>query len=307
MRIVFFGTPEFAASIFSFLLDARVQVVAVVTQPDRPQGRRLQMMPSYVKQCAMAQAPHLPIFQPVKASEPLFLSQMKELSADLFLVVAFGQILPQQLLDIPPKGCINVHASLLPKYRGAAPMQRCLMNGDPETGICVQKMVKQLDAGDVIASAKTEISKNMTFGDLKSALCELVKPLILLVLKSYEQGIPHGEAQDHTAATYAPKILPEEEEIHWKNSAEQIHNLIRGISPTPGAWCWVYYGDERKRVKIFRANPVHGTGKPGQVLSSEGIVACGVGALQLIELQPEGKRPMRASDWLRGFRKPIHL
>ena len=303
MKIVFFGTPPFAASILDFLFDSGVEIAAIVTQPDRPKGRSLQITSSAVKQCSLARFSQIPIFQPIKASDPIFLSQLRNLHAELFVVVAFGQILPGQLLDIPLKGCINIHASLLPKYRGAAPIQRCLMNGDKETGIAIQKMVKQLDAGDVIATAKIEISDEMTFGELEQALCELSKSLLLLVLKAYEIGIPDAAIQDHTLATYAAKISTEEAEIHWDKPAEEIHNLIRAFSPRPGAWCWVHSGNETKRIKILHAKIVRDKGLPGKILSSEVIVACGSNALKIIEIQPEGKKPMRAVDWLRGFRQ----
>ncbi len=301
MKIVFFGTPEFAASILDFLLDSKISIVAAVTQPDRPKGRSLQMAPSPVKQRVLSK---IPVLQPEKARDPQFLSQLKDLKADLFVVVAFGQILPQELLDIPPLGCINVHASLLPKYRGAAPIRRTLMNGERETGVSIQKMVKQLDAGDVIATARTEIAPNMTFGELEETLCELSKPLLLLVLRSYEKGIPSAEPQNSTLATYASKISIEEGEVKWDKPAEQIHNLVRAFSPRPGAWCWAYSGSDKKRIKILQTQVVQRSGQPGQLLSSEGIVCCGSNALRIIEIQPEGKKAMRAADWLRGLHSP---
>lgn len=301
MRIVFFGTPEFAASILDSLLDSKIPIVAVVTQPDRPKGRSLQMTPSPVKQRVLSK---IPVLQPEKARDPQFLIQLQDLKADLFVVVAFGQILPQELLDIPPLGCINVHASLLPKYRGAAPIQRALMHGEKETGISIQKMVKQLDAGDVIATARTEIAPDMTFGELEETLCELSKPLLLLVLHSYEKGIPSAEPQNHDLATYASKISMEEGEVKWDRPAEQIHNLIRAFSPRPGAWCWVHCGSDKKRIKILQTQVVQHSGQPGQLLSPEGIVGCGSNALKIMEIQPEGKRAMRAADWLRGLHLP---
>lgn len=178
-RIVFFGTPSFAAEVLSFLVERSVPIVAVVTQPDRPKGRSQQIAPSPVKELSLKKAPHIPILQPEKASEESFLQKLIELKADLFVVVAYGQILSQKLLDIPPLGCINIHASLLPKYRGAAPMQRCLMAGEKETGIAIQKMVRQLDAGDVIATAKIPIPPDMTHGELEEKLCSAAKPLLL--------------------------------------------------------------------------------------------------------------------------------
>jgi len=304
VRIVFFGTPEFAASILDFLLISGVRVAAVVTQPDRPKGRSLQETPSPVKFLVLERGLKIPVFQPQKASEPQFLEEIKKIGADLYVVVAFGQILPQSLLDIPPKGCINVHASLLPKYRGAAPMQRCLLDGAKETGVAIQKMVKQLDAGDVIAAAKLEIGPDMTFGELERELCELSKPLLLLVIKTFEQGVPPAEPQNHELATYAAKINVEEAAIRWDAPAQEIHNRVRAFSPRPGAWCVAKLPNgESKRIKILRTRLSQGQGEPGRFLSSNGDIACGQGALQILEVQPEGKKGMSAADWLRGFRE----
>lgn len=308
MRIIFFGTPNFAASILQYLLDANIEVVAVVTQPDRPKGRSLRETPSPVKSLLIDRKMGLPVLQPEKASDPFFLEKLKELRADLYVVVAFGQILPQSLLDIPSKGCINIHASLLPKYRGAAPIQRSLLNGDPETGVVIQKMVKQLDAGDVIATAKLEILPNMTFGELEKELCELSKPLLLLVLQYYEKGIPAAEPQDHSLATYASKVSVEEAEIKWEKPAVIIHNQIRAFSPKPGAWCWAIGANgEKKRVKILRTTLCIESGEPGRILSTDGVVGCGSNSLKIIEIQPEGKKPMPASEWLRGYRVLPHF
>jgi methionyl-tRNA formyltransferase len=299
MKIVFFGTPQFAALDLEYLLDHGVEVVAVVTQPDRPKGRSLQMTPSAVKALVLSKAPHIPILQPEKATEGLFLNELAALNADLFVVVAYGQILSQKLLDIPPLGCINVHASLLPKLRGAAPIQRAILTGETETGIAIQKMVRQLDAGDVIAVAKIPIGPDMTFGELEKALNDLSKPLLLEVIHKYAHGIPNATPQDQLLATYASKIELEEGEISWQNPACQIHNLIRAFSPRPGAWCWVQLGNDRKRLKILRSTLASGQGTPGEVLSL-GVIACGEGAIRLVEVQPEGKKAMAAADWFRG-------
>jgi len=305
LRIVFFGTPDFAASILRYLLDAQVEVVGVVTQPDRPKGRSLQESPSPVKSCLLERNLKIPVLQPLKASDAPFLEQLKQLRADLFVVVAFGQILPQTVLDIPAKGCLNIHASLLPKYRGAAPIQRSLLHGDKETGVAIQKMVKQLDAGDVIATAKIEIVPDMTSGELEKELCELSKPLLILVLQAYESGIPAAEPQNHSLATYASKVSVEEAEIDWNKPAEEIHNQVRAFSPKPGAWCWLAGSSgEQKRVKIIRTSVSDQNGAPGRILTPDGVVGCGSKSLKIIEIQPEGKRVMNASDWLRGFQTP---
>jgi len=302
LRIVYFGTPEFASSILDYLLNTNVDIAAVVTRPDRPQGRFLKESPSAVKTLILERKKEIPIFQPEKCSDPEFLAHLKRIQADLFVVVSFGQILPPTLLAIPPKGSINVHPSLLPKYRGAAPIQRALFHGEEETGISIQKIVQQLDAGDVIATAKMEILPNMTYGELHQELCELAKPLLLLVLQSFEKGNPPAEPQNHSLATYAPKLTVEEGKIHWEKPAHEIHNLIRAFSPKPGAWCLFRApSGEEKRIKIFRSAIVDQEGEPG-TLSSDGIVACGSKSLEIIELQPEGKKPMTSADWLRGFK-----
>lgn len=302
MKIVYFGTPSFAAEILASLLESPFSIAAAVTQPSRPQGRSLQPVDSPVKVTIQQRAPHIPILQPLKASEPGFLAQLAALEADLFVVVAYGQILPQKLLDIPRLGCLNVHASLLPKYRGAAPMQRCLMQGDRETGVCIQKMVWKLDAGDVLAAQKIGVPLAMTHGELERELCALSKPLLLSVLRAYERGTPptpHPQAEE--AVTYAPKITPAEAEIQWSKSCEEIHNLVRALSPRPGAWCWVQVGEERKRLKILRSHPRPLIeGKEGSLVTSPPLIGCGEGSLELIEVQPEGKKSMQASDWLRG-------
>lgn len=295
LKIVFFGTPEFASRCLQYLLDHGVEVAAVVTQPDRPKGRSSQLAPSAVKEIA---AGRLPVLQPEKASEPEFLQELVRLQADLFVVVAFGQILPQKLLDIPRLGAINVHTSLLPKYRGAAPMQRALMNGEKETGVAIQKIVQKLDAGDIIALAKVPIPIDMTHGELEARLLEVTQPLLLQVIQQYETGDIQLEPQNHSDATYAAKISSEEGEIDWNLPAQKIHNLIRALSPKPGAWVWTNQG---KRLKILRSSLAQGTGTPGVILNSQGVVACGEGAIQLLEVQPEGKKPMKVSEWLRGL------
>lgn len=301
IKIIFFGTPNFAADILKHLLDNGVPVVGVVTQPDRLKGRSLQLASPPVKALVLETTPHIPLFQPEKASQDPFIQQLAVLQADLFVVVAYGQILTQKLLDVPRLGCINVHASLLPKYRGAAPIHRCLMAGEQETGVVIQKMVKQLDAGDVIATSKVRIPPDMSFGELERSLNALAKPLLLSILRVYETGIPEALPQNHLHATYAPKIELTEGEVHWDKGARELHNLIRAFSPRPGAWCWVHIGKERKRLKILSSQCTSENGSPGQLLHNE-TVACAQGALQLITIQPEGKKAMRAADWLRNQR-----
>ncbi|MCC6127733.1 MAG: methionyl-tRNA formyltransferase, partial [Chlamydiae bacterium] len=258
MRIIFFGTPDFAAQQLSYLLEHRFDILAVVTQPDRPKGRSGALAPSEVKELALQKA--LPVLQPKKASDPNFLEELKKIQADLYVVVAFGQILPQKLLDLPRLGCINVHASLLPKYRGAAPMQRCLMHGVSETGVSIQKMVKQLDAGDVIAEKKIAVPLDMNLAKLKEALSEISEHLLASVILSCEKGIPPAHPPDPEKVTFAPKITTEERQIDWKGSALQIHNKVRALSPRPGAWCWTEQDGVKKRLKIISTRPIFETG-----------------------------------------------
>lgn len=301
MKIIFFGTPAFASDCLRFLLDHGIHIAAVVTQPDRPQGRSLQVAPSAVKTSVLARKLQIPIFQPEKASEPHFLEEIAKLKPDLFVVVVFGQLLSQKLLDIPRLGSINVHPSLLPKFRGAAPIRRALMEGEKETGVVIQKMIRQMDAGNVLAVEKMKISPEMNHGELEALLLEMSKPLLLKVIHSYEKGEPQGAPQDHEKATFAPKISTEEGEIRWGEPAEKIHNKIRALSPKPGAWCWVRVGKEKKRLKILRSKVEVRQGAPGEFFSD--AVFCGQNAIQLLEVQPEGKKVMSGADWFRGIQK----
>jgi len=306
ISIIFFGTPEFAAQVLDFLIEHRVQIKGIVTQPDRPKGRSLQLISSPVKMIAQSKLPEIPIWQPLKSSDPQFLAELSAVKADLFVVVAFGQILPQKLLDIPQFGCINVHASLLPKYRGAAPIQRSILGGDLETGVAIQKMVKQLDAGDVIDEKKILISEEMTYGELERALCDASKPLLLDVINRYTTGVPTAVAQDLAYVTYAPKIEPEEGEINWSRPARSLHCLIRAFNPRPGAWCWIEMNGERKRLKILRAKVSDREGSVGELLSpKELLIGCGEKSLLISEVQLEGKPRMSAVDWLRGMKGPL--
>ena len=306
LKIIYFGTPHFASEILTYLLEKNVSIQAVVTQPDRPKGRSKVATASEVKEVALLSG--LPILQPEKSSQEEFLKQLGSFQADLYVVVAFGQILPQKLLDMPRLGCINVHASLLPNYRGAAPMQRSLMDGVKETGVSVQKMVRQLDAGDVIAEAKISVPAEMTFGELQKSLCELSKPLLLSVLHSFKRGVPPAQPQDPSGVTLAPKIEMEECEINWSLSAQKIHDKVRGLSPRPGAWCWIEQEGVKKRLKILRTKVLHKNGTARQFSIKEALIYCGDGAIEFLEIQPEGKKSMPASDWLRGLKiSPLFL
>lgn len=308
MKLIFFGTSAFAANVLKFLLKHSISVVAVVTQPDRPRGRHLHDAFSPVKEAAVSAG--LSILQPEKVSTPEYASLLAAYDPDLFLVVAYGEIIKKQILDIPKQGSFNIHASLLPKYRGAAPIQRCLMQGESKTGINIIEMTPQMDAGGVVAVGEVSISEEMTFGELEKVLCDIACPLTLQFLNELEQGKLRKIPQNDTRVTFAPKILPEDTRIDWNRPARELHNLIRALSPQPGAWCPLYLEGEEKRLKIRRARlaaPSSGE-SPGSLLAftaSECIVACGEGALQLLEVQLEGKKSMSTEDFIKGIHKTI--
>lgn len=307
MKVVFFGTPQFAANILSFLLANHIEVVAVVTRPDRPKGRSGTPAITPVKEIALSHQPALPVYQPEKASSLEFVPILQAYHADLFVVAAYGEIIKQHLLDMPRLGCINVHASLLPKYRGAAPIQRCLIAGERETGVTIMKMVLKLDAGDMIETAKMPLDEKITAGELEQHLCRLGSEALLNVLKRWERGEVHAVPQDHNQATFAPKLELEDCEIDWQLSAERIHNLIRGVNPYPGAWCFVLFRGQKKRLKIFTSvvDKTPHCALPGTILKqtkNELCVACGEKqSLCILQLQLEGKKVMTTEELLRGI------
>lgn len=304
MQIVYFGTPSFAARVLQYLLDHQIQIKAVITKPDRPKGRSGEPVPTPVKVVAQSQNPPIPVFQPEFVSAPEFIETIKALNADLFVVVAYGEIIKQHLLDMPSKGCINLHASLLPKYRGAAPIQRSIINGESETGVTIMYMVRKMDAGDIIKMVKVPIGPNTTYGELESDLCEAGSQALLEVIQQFQSGTVSRTEQDHSLATLAPKIELEDCEIHWNHSSKDIHNLIRGVYPHPSAWCYVHIRGQQKRLKLLSTRALDDlSGKPGTILSAgkEGlIIACQEGALQILELQLEGKKAMSAEELVRG-------
>lgn len=310
MKIIFFGSPNFAAKTLSFLLGKGIDIVAVVTKPDRPQGRSNRLVPTPVKQVAMAEAPNIPLFQPERAevSSEEFATKLAAFEADLFIVVAYGEIFRQHLLDMPKMGCINEHLSILPKYRGAAPIQRSIMEGDAESGVTIMQMVRKLDAGDILKVATVPIEPNMTSEELQEALCVAGREILHDVIKAYENGNPPTpQKQDEALVTFAPKIELEECEIDWNKPAQQIHNLIRGVNPEPGAWCYVEVKGEKKRLKIKRSL-VQASSDAGPktivAYGKEGIkIVCGEGSLELTELQLEGKKPMTSREFVCGIAK----
>lgn len=305
MRIIFFGTPPFAAQVLAFLLENQQEVVAVVTRPDRPSGRMQKVHPSAVKALLQEKWPHLPIFQPEKVSTDLIAQELQALKPDLFVVVAFGEIMKTNILRIPPKGCVNIHASLLPQYRGAAPIQRCLMNGDRESGICIMEMVLKMDAGDILEKVKIPVEEEMTFGELEEKLCHLSGPALLRVMEKIKAGTIQKIPQEEEKVTFAPKITLEDRIIHWNRSAENLHNLIRALSPYPGAFCFMQLGDQIKRTLIKRSKKCPTMqGAPGETIlytKNEWIVGCKEGSLSLLEIQVEGKKSLSIQEFIRGI------
>lgn len=308
MKVIYFGTPEFAASVLSYLLQEGVDIAAVVTKPDRPKGRSLTPLPTPVKLAAG----NLPVHQPEKASDPAFAQSLSAYNADLFVVVAYGEIVKNNILTLPKKGCINLHASLLPKFRGAAPIQRSIIAGEKETGVSIIRMAEKMDAGDILETTVLPIGPDTTYGELEQALCQAGAKTLLNVIRRFEQGDISGIVQDHSKATFAPKIELEECQIDWQQPAQTIHNLVRGVYPHPGAWTFVDVKDKRLRLKVNRTkcHPEQ-HGKPGEILAygKDGfLVACGNGALELVDIQLEGKKAMSAQELMRGLpRDQIHL
>lgn len=305
MRIIFFGTPVFAARVLDFLLKNQVEVAAVVSKPDRPKGRSGAPVPTPVKEVALAF--NIPVYQPEIVSSPEFASVLTPYQADLFVVVAYGEILKQHLLDMPKKGCINLHMSLLPQYRGAAPIQKCIIDGETESAISIIHMAKKMDAGDIIYQEKISIGPDMTFGELDLALNDMGKKALLETIHAFEKGNPPCIPQDHSLATFAPKIELEDCEIHWDRPAQELHNLIRGVNPYPGAWAYVLVKGEKKRLKITKSRIVPSDRvNPGQMLNvdqSKGnlLISTADQALELLEVQLEGKKSMSSEELARGI------
>ncbi len=305
VRIVFFGTPSFASNILEYLIEKNLNIVGIVTQPDDFQKRRGK--PSRVKETAEKFLPKLKIFQPKKASDPEFIQKMRELEPDLFIVAAYGKILRQELLDVPKLGCINVHASLLPKYRGAAPIARAIMNGDAETGVTIMKMVLEMDAGDIIKTAKITISENMNALELENEMCKIAGPILIDAVNDYKNHQVKFIKQDNNLVTFAPKIENKDIYIDWNDDAKNIYNKIRALSPNIGARCFININNNKKQLKIFRAAIINKQLKVNECLINNDsiIVGCKKNALQLIEIQLEGKKKILSSQFITGLKSPI--
>ena len=296
MRVIFMGTPEFSVPALQ-ALSTRHDIVAVYTQPPRPAGRGKQPRPSAVHQAA--EKIGLLVRHPASMRDPQAQADLAALNADIFVVVAYGQILPQVVLDMPRFGCLNIHASLLPRWRGAAPIHRAVMAGDTETGICIMKMEAGLDTGPILLRAALPILQEDTTLDLHDRLANMGAELIVQALDTLPSLV--SQPQSDTGITYATKIDKAESRIDWANDSTTISRQIMGLSPFPGAWCMA--GTER--LKLLRARSVAGQGAPGTVLPIPGLtVACGSGAVEITELQREGKRPQPTAQALNGFNLP---
>ena len=293
MKIIFMGTPDFSVPILKELAQHH-EIVAVYCQPPRPAGRGKADRASPVQQCAEALG--LPVYHPVSLRAPDAQQAFFDLQADLAVVVAYGLILPQVVLDHPRLGCVNIHASLLPRWRGAAPIHRAIMAGDAETGVCIMQMEAGLDTGPVLARAQTAIGAEETTADLHDRLAAMGARLICTTIA--DLPLP-AVAQSEQGVTYATKIDKAEARVDWAQPAAVVDRQIRGLSPFPGAWCEI----NGERVKLLRSRLTEGAGRAGQVL--DGLrVACGDGAVEITLAQREGKRPMSAGDILNGLKLP---
>lgn len=299
MRIVFMGTPEFAVPSLAALLDAGYDVVAAVTQPDRPSGRGNRLTACPVKALAVSRGVKVLQFERIRRQEGL--DALRALGADLHVTAAFGQILSQKVLDIPRLGTVNVHASLLPGYRGPAPINWCIINGEAETGATTMLTDAGIDTGDMLLQARTPIGPDETAGELSLRLSRLGADLLIETLRRMQAGDLPRIRQDEAMATRHPMLDKQTGRIDWQRSAADIANLVRGTSPWPGAWTTLPDGG---MLKIWRAIPVEEAGEAGEALDADGkrglVVACGQGALQVLELQAPGSRRMAAADYFRG-------
>jgi methionyl-tRNA formyltransferase len=297
MRIVFFGTPEFAVPSLQMLLDEQAQIVGVVTQPDRPRGRsRSVLIPPPVKQLAASRG--LTVFQPERPAGDLFLAALRRLEPDLGVVVAYGHILKPEILAVPRLGMINVHASLLPELRGAAPIQWSILQGHSRTGVTIMQMEAGLDSGPILLQKDTPVTPWETGGSLTERLAELGAEALEETIPLLRTGQLAPRVQDHEAATFAPKIDRTVTRIRWDEEADLVARRIRAFDPDPGAWSTLDGTD----VKLFGARPVPAEGEAGAILatSPELVVACARGAVAVEEVQPAGKKRMTAEAWARG-------
>ena len=297
MRVVFMGTPDIAATCLKQILADGFDVVGVYTQPDRPKNRGMKLAFSPVKEVALAAG--RPVFQPENFREDESVAQLAELKPDVVAVVAYGRILPQRVLDVPTKGCINIHASLLPKYRGSAPYQWAVLNGEKTTGVTAMYLCREMDAGDIIDTSETPIAPNETAGELLDRLAELGAKLLSKTLGRMAEGNVERTQQDGSLATYAPMLDKTMCPIDWRKTAQQVHDHVRGLHPWPVATMEL----RGQKFKVHATTVVEGKGQPGEILglTKTGLrIACGEGAVEIRQLQAEGGKRMAAPDYFRG-------
>lgn len=313
MKIVFFGTPSFAVEILDHIVqEGRHEIVAIVSKPDKPRGRDLRPQPTEIHAYHTNHLAHIPLFQPAKVSCEEMASSLKELNADVFVVVAYGEIMKPIILNIPKYGCINVHASLLPYFRGAAPMQRAILQGVVETGVTIMRMDPGLDSGDILMMTKISVPQDMNMGQLYLKMAEAAKKSLSESLIQIEEGRAEYIRQDHTKMTMAPKIMPEECYLDFKTmGAKTLHNIIRAFSPKPGAYCFVLVRGEKKRLKITQSQVV--PKNKSRSFQAVTVTEEGDGLycflpqdveydLRILRLQLEGKKEMFVREFLQGAR-----
>ncbi|MBR6909737.1 MAG: methionyl-tRNA formyltransferase [Lachnospiraceae bacterium] len=308
MKIVFMGTPDFAAGALKAIIEAGHEVTLVVTQPDRAKGRSDKLIPSPVKEVALEH--NIPVFQPLKIKTPEAVAELRKYDADIFVVAAFGQIISQEILDMPRYGCVNIHASLLPKYRGASPIQRVILDGEKKTGVTIMQMDAGIDTGDMLYKVETEISDEDTFETLHDRLTGIGAEAIVEALPLIESGELVPEKQDDSQSCYAKLIKKEMGKIDFNKSAAEVSRLVRGMNPWPSAYTFL----SGKQMKVWRVSVLpqtdENTGKavPGEIveLTKDGItVKCGEGSVKILELQLEGKKRMAAKDFLLGAKPEV--
>jgi methionyl-tRNA formyltransferase len=311
MRLVFFGTPDFASRCLEKILSSKHQVAAVVTAPDKPRGRGMKLEAPDIKRLIQSRGletrQSMEVLQPMNLKDPEFVQQLSSYNADLFCVVAF-RILPEEVFTLPPKGCINLHASLLPRYRGAAPINWAIINGERETGLTSFFIRRKVDTGDMIMQERLAIGPDETFGELHDRMADLGGELLVKTIDAIETGTVQPIRQDNALATGAPKITPELGDIDWNRPAAEIHDLIRGLSPRPGAHT-AWNGRKIILLKSRLQGTVITGAKPGEIIEAhpqKGIaIACGPGALEILELRPESGKTMSAAEYVRGHRLTV--
>ncbi len=307
LRLIFMGTPDFAVPTLRALAERGHEIVAVYTREAKPAGRGMKLQPTPVEQEARKLG--IPVLTPKTLRTPEAAAEFAAFQADAAVVVAYGMILPQAILDAPKFGCFNLHGSLLPRWRGAAPLNRAIMAGDAESGVMVMKMDVGLDTGDVAMTARLPITDTMTAVDLHDALAPLGATLMADAMAALERGELSFVKQSEDGVTYAAKIDKAEARIDWSKPAAEVLRHIHGLSPFPGAWCELPIDGEPVRIKLLRCEAACGAGEPGALLSDDLTIACGDGALRVLQLQRAGKQPMSAEQFLRGtpLKPPLRM